>query len=161
MKCHMLALFIGASLAFASDARADFSVNDCILDGLKGVSSDAAARLVRSACEAKKQEFRRQSEAKQEEFRRQRVDELEQQYGASVSLDTVQVADRLDREGDELWAIKVANLDRQSDRIVAYVLIGISPAPGQGLPCLESKEVEVAYKVAIRPGRAEGPASYL
>jgi hypothetical protein len=141
MPPFLLASFAVALLVSAVDARADFSFNDCVLNGLKGVSSDAAARMIRSACDAKLQEFRRE-----------RLNELEQQYGVTVSLDTVQVAEQFDSAEDGYWAIKITNLDGQRDRVIAYILIGISPAPGPGLPCIISREVEIAYKVAIRTG---------
>lgn len=43
-------------VALAPDCRA-FSYNDCIINGMRGVSSDAAANAVRVACLAKKKEY--------------------------------------------------------------------------------------------------------
>ena len=130
------ALFLSVGLTNA----AAFDVNDCIINGMKGVSSDIAARQVRLACDQKNVSYKRQIET-----------ELSKAFGDVMDAATL--------EGDKYFVIEEPGFHSMQytntnvDKTVTYVRLEVVPAPGSppDSPCDRSKRRVFAYKITMKP----------
>ncbi len=118
-----------------------FDLNDCIINGMKGVSSDVAARQIRWACEQKDQEYKKQ-----------RTQQLLRDYGSP--LDTEALKMEKNWAFDEIGFHSMEFINTTSDRTVTYVRLSVAPAPNSppGAPCDPSKERIHAYTITLKPG---------
>lgn len=129
-----LTLFLSAGLAHAA-----FDLNDCIINGMKGVSSDVAARQVRYACDQKHQELKRQ-----------RQDELSIEFGEPVDVVTFEMDKYTNIEEPGFNSMRYTN--KSPDKTVTFVRLEVVPAPdGPGTSCDVSKRRVYAYKVTMKP----------
>lgn len=132
---------IAASSIVAPCHANGFSLNDCILNGVKGVSSDVAARLVRKACEDK-----------QEEHRQQRGNALKQEYGELIDTASVVKAKFFNTESAGFASIEITNSARSPERTLTYVKLSVMPAAGDNQPCDPQREARYSYKLTLKPG---------
>jgi hypothetical protein len=130
-------LLIFASLP--AYAEKDFDVNDCIIDGMKGVASDAAAKMIKEACERKQQE--------RPEWR---VEQYMKQLGKVVDANSLTITALSTDEEAGFHSLVVRNND--PDRIVTFIRIKATPAPIAGKECDYLQTKFEVFRVAIRPG---------
>lgn len=122
----------GVVALIAHGAAGAGEVDDCILNGLKGVSSDAAARIVKQACERK--------------VAAARADRLINKYGAKVDV-------QLSVEDWNRWASTGlrATLRNTSSLTATLVEVSLSKPDSQG-KCTAPPARKELYGVKIRPG---------
>lgn len=117
-----------------------FDMNDCIINGMKGVSSDMAARQVRYACD---QKFKK--------HKQQRLEQLAKEFGDVVDVDTVEAGKFYQVEEPGFYSILYTN--KSAERTVSFLRVEVVPAPGgAGTTCEMSKRRVFAYKVSVKPG---------
>jgi hypothetical protein len=111
-------------------------LDDCVLNGLRGVNSDVAARMVKQACESK--------------IGGRQNAELVEKYGAPISAD-------LEVESwDTAWKSStlnvIANLRNNSSQTVLYVVLGVA-TPNNNDTCPYSWEYKrkFLYRVRLKP----------
>lgn len=122
---------MGLILAASATGRAaadDF--DDCILSSLKGVNSDAAARMVREAC---------QNKVKAAKDRK-----LEEEFGTPNTVLLV-------REPSSFDAVDSARLRNPSEETAVYVEIAFAMPQGKECGPVDSYQVLV-YKTHLKPG---------
>lgn len=119
----------------------DFSLSDCIINGLKGVSSDVAARLVRVACKEK-----------QEEHRKEMMRALEQEYGDELDTTSIVMADHFATETTDSASIEITNPTKLPENTLTYVKLSVMPAAGENKPCDQSRKTMYSYKLTLKPG---------
>jgi hypothetical protein len=134
VKAHIIALMHITFLLGIGSANA-FSVTDCVLGGMKGVSSDVAARQIRWACDQKYQEHKRK-----------RL----QEFGEILERSSFIKAPNWDHEGPGFHKIQFTN--GNSDKTITYVRLRVAPAEDQEGPCDTGKAKRHAYKLFIKPG---------
>lgn len=116
-----------------------FDLNDCIINGMKGVSSDIAARQVRYACDQK-----------HKTYKQGQLDRLSKEFGDVVEIDTLKAAKYSDLEGPGFQSMLYTN--ESGDKTVTFVRLAVTPAPlGPGTACDASKRRVFAYKVTVKP----------
>lgn len=125
------ALFQNIALAAA------FSYDDCILNGLKGVSGDAAAVLVRKACESKRDAA---ADARERAIRDEYGDELSLQQ---LSMLVVESWDRASVPGSII--VRVVN---HSGQTVRYVRLEAADQISDRCGVVSSH----AYRLNLAPG---------
>jgi hypothetical protein len=126
---------IGAIAATAvAPSYADYSLSDCILNGLKGVSSDVAARFVRKACEDK-----------QEDHRHQLLNGLKQEYGDKIDTASVVESKAYWVETANSKSIEITNVGKFPERTITYIDLSVLPA------CEYSQKVLYSYKLTLTP----------
>jgi hypothetical protein len=103
-------------------AQRQFNVDDCIIDGLKGVTSDLAAKLVKEACERKQQNS---PEWKVEQYRKQ--------LGEVIDAATLELTEFSFNEEPGFHSATFRNLDPTST--VTFVRLKVTPAPQLGKDC--------------------------
>lgn len=130
-------LLAGAVLVFPAHA---FDVNDCIINGMKGVSSDVAARLVRVACDQKLKIFKEQESTK-----------LAAIYGDTINPELIVPASSFEFVTMRIHSLKFTN---KTDMTLLYVRIEVAPASAPGAPCDPEKVRIFAYKTTVKPGAA-------
>lgn len=135
LRTVLLLLFISLS----AHAQKDFDVNDCIIDGMKGVASDAAAKMIKEACERKQQE---RPEWKVEQYRKQ--------LGKVADVDTLKITELSTDAEIGFNSMVVRNDD--PDRLVTFIRIKATPAPIFGKECDYLQTKFETFRVAIRPG---------
>ncbi|RYE00691.1 MAG: hypothetical protein EOP50_03315 [Sphingobacteriales bacterium] len=128
-----LILLTGSASSFA------FNVNDCVLAGMKGVASDAAARQIRFACDRK-----------WEEHKKQRLQQLTKEFGESLDVETLEVANNYEEISPGRYTISITN--RSTSDTVTFVRLEVSPAPaGPNTPCVREGGQWVPYKLSLKP----------
>lgn len=96
--------------------------DDCVLKGLKSVSSDVAARSIKTSCEAK--------QAAAIASRRQKYD---QEFGPSVTIDNLLVEQVSIRDGRARVVLK--SVDPRGDHMVTYVRLIVWAPPRERYGC--------------------------
>lgn len=129
-------LLILAAIIFNGNVFA-FSINDCLINGLKGVSSDLAVRQIRFACQQK-----------YEEFKRRRLRELSKDFGDIIEATTIEQAGYWILEEAGVHSIEITN--KNSDKTITYMRLFVIPAQ-KDMPCDDSKKKVYAYKITIKP----------
>lgn len=110
---YILALIF---FAFISSGSAwAFSLDDCIIEGMKGVSSNYAAKQIELACKRK-----------HDEYERQRLQELEKEFGEVVKNDLVEATGYLRTEGAGFRSMEFTN--KSTDKTVTYIRLAVIPA---------------------------------
>lgn len=131
----MFALGLGLS----AGAALAFDLHDCIINGMKGVSSDMAARQVRYACDQK-----------YKEYKQQRLEQLSKEFGEVVDVDTVEAGKFYSVEEPGFYSMLYTN--KSSEKTVTFLRVEVIPAPGgPGTDCEISKRRVFAYKVSVKP----------
>ena len=124
---------------FSTHAQRDFDVNDCIIDGMTGVANDAAAKMVKEACERKGQE---RPEWKVEQYRKQ--------LGTVANIDTLKISE-FSTDGElGFHSFVVRNTDPV--RTVTFLRIKATPAPIAGKECDYLQTKFETFRVTILPG---------
>lgn len=132
-----------ALLILAPTHSMAFDVNDCILEGLRGVTSDRAAAYINKACLAK-----------QEAYRQQQMQLLTQEYGESIRPDYVLVGDYV-AESEGVGSVQVTFASEMAAKVLGYVALSV--AVGGGGWCkfdfeTNALETTYVYKLAVKPG---------
>lgn len=127
LSCIAMATFGVHPAALAID------VDDCVLNGLKGVNSDAAARMVRQSCENKVANQKRQ--------------QLSTKYGGKI--DEKLALDSWDSDYASK-AVKVT-VKNELQKTVTYAELSIS-APTANGSCPYPENRKHLYAVKIKPG---------
>lgn len=132
IKVWFLCGIAGAALGVHLGAAA-LDVDDCVLNGLKGVNSDAAARMVRQSCENKVVNQKRQ--------------QLSTKYGGKI--DEKLALDNWDVD----YANKTVKVTVRNDlqQTVTYAELSISSPMGNG-SCPYPVNRKHLYAVKIKPG---------
>lgn len=134
-------LSIGLALSgSALYAAPPFDLNDCIIAGMRGVSSDAAARQIRYACDQK---------AKMD--KQLREEEQVKVFGEDVEVELAELAKHYEVESAGLNSIVVKN--KSAEQTLTYLRLSVTPVK-VGAPelCDFDKTRTYAYKVVIKPG---------
>ena len=126
-------------ICFSAHAQKVFDVNDCIIDGLKGVANDAAAKMVKEACERKAQE---RPEWKVEQYRKQ--------LGTVVNSDILEIFGLSTDEEIGFHSFLARNTDPV--RTVTFLRIKATPAPIAGKECDFLQTKFETFRVTIQPG---------
>lgn len=117
-----------------------FDLNDCIISGMKGVSSDVAARQVRYACDQKLRAYKVEQLAK-----------FEKEFGELVDSGLAEQAKFFDLAGPGKHSIQISS--REPARALTFVRLEITPATGgPGTSCDPLRARVFAYKTLIKPG---------
>lgn len=136
IRCAILTLGLGLSPV----PVLAFDLNDCIINGMKGVSSDIAARQVRYACDQKSKEYKQQ-----------RLELLAREFGEVVDVDTVEGGKFYEVEAPGFYSMLYTN--KSAEMTVTFLRVEVVPAPGgPGTNCDMTKRRVFAYKVSIKPG---------
>jgi hypothetical protein len=131
MKALFLCGIAGGALGVHQGAAA-LDVDDCVLNGLKGVNSDAAARMVRQSCENKVASQKRQ--------------QILAKYGEGINSNLTHVEWNYYGNGD----LKVT-LKNDLSQTVIYAELSISkPKPNGECPYPVSRKH--LYEVKAKPG---------
>lgn len=118
-----------------------FDLNDCIINGMKGVSSDVAARQVRYACDQKHRAHVTERRLK-----------FEQEFGESLSTDLLEMAPHFELAGAGKHSIHVTS--KEPSRAVTLIRLEVTPAPaGPGKACDPTRSRVFAYKVMVKPAQ--------
>lgn len=116
--------------------------DDCIISGMKGVSSDLAAKLVATACKRKAYDERE----------RKRLS-----FGVAIDSRYYGLNESPSLDSDGLYSQEFEN--RHSSQTIAYVVLSVSEvqsdSPNKSKYSLESFRWSRAYyyKLALKPGR--------
>lgn len=108
---------------------AEFSYDDCILAGMKGVSTPYAATMVRTACENK------------------RYEALDRQYGAKLNSHPVEISE-VAGMADGIATVYASNRSRNTT--VTYLRLSVLLGYDQLL--LGHDSPDFAYKLLLKPG---------
>lgn len=118
-----------------------FSYDDCILQGLKGVSSDAAARIIRQSCENKRTEFHRQADKKiNDEYGADDNTSILEDYSKGYSLQSGGYASN-----------EYKNISNDQSKLISYVKLAVQAIDKNGY-CDYSTTKYYSYKTSIKPG---------
>lgn len=119
-----------------------FDLNDCIINGMKGVSSDIAARQVRYACDQKHREHKQQ-----------RLEQLSSEFGEVVDVETLEAGKYFNVEDPGFHSMQYTN--KSSEKTVTFVRLEVIPASGgPGTDCDMTKRRVHAYKLTVKPRAA-------
>lgn len=132
-------LFVALAVAIIQDCAFAFSMNDCILEGMKGVSSDIAARMVKQACEEKANEARQKN-----------VAALVKEFGDPIAPESVSLAANYSRESGRHVSIQATNNVKNGDQTIRYIKLSVAPVE-DGF-CATWKRTVFAYKLTLTPG---------
>ena len=127
--CNLFfAVLFGGFVHISASAQSNFDINDCIIDGLKGVQSDIAAKMVKEACERKQQQ---RPDWKVEQYMKQ--------LGSVIDTGSVELLDSFTNAAPGYHGLLVRNTDATST--VTFIRLKITPAPvaGKGCDYLQSK----------------------
>lgn len=128
-------LFFSFSV-FSQVKSGDFSVNDCLIASLKGVNSDAAAKMVKAACEAKDREHKNS-----------KAIAVAAEYGDEISSSGVSYVG-WDYKGDKLIVAVKNELPREGPSL-SYIRLSIGVSKAGEEACSIFKHP--AYKVLAAP----------
>jgi hypothetical protein len=130
---------VAAGLTLAFGSAHSFDLNDCIINGMKGVSSDLAARAVNNACNQK-----------QRAFKDARMVQLVKEYGEPLDVEMLEADRHYVVEGPGLYSMRFLN--KSSEKTVTFIRLEVVPAPGgPGTDCDTTKRRVYAYKVTVKP----------
>lgn len=133
----LLAATFGTFLMTSSASA--FDLNDCIINGMKGVSSDVAARQVRYACDQKQRAYVAERRLK-----------FEQEFGEALGTEFIELASSFDLAGPGKHSIQVRS--KEASKAVTLIRLEVVPAPGgAGTTCDMPKGRVFAYKVMLKP----------
>lgn len=118
-----------------------FSLNDCLLTGLKGVSSDTAARLVQKACEDKQREHHKNT-----------ISALKKKFGEEVDTKEISTSNRFKVESNDILSIEITNTLSFPERTLTYVTLLVATAAAKGQPCDTSKAKKHSYDLTLKRG---------
>lgn len=133
------AVLLSFFMISTAHAQSDFDINDCIINGLKGVASDAAAEMVKVACERKQQE---RPEWKTEQYRKQ--------LGTVASVDILEIVELSTNAEIGFHSLFVKNVD--PERTITFLRIKATPAPIAGKECDYLQSKFETFRVTIPPG---------
>lgn len=134
LRAILLFLF----MASTAHAQSDFDINDCIINGMKGVASDAAAKMVKEACERKQQE--------RPEWK---ADQYIKQLGSVASVDTLKIVELSTNAEVGFHSMFVKNVD--PERTITFLRIKVTPAPIAGKDCDYLHSKFETFRVTIPP----------
>lgn len=133
----LLAAIFGTFLMTSSASA--FDLNDCIINGMKGVSSDVAARQVRYACDQKQRAYVAERQLK-----------FEQEFGEALDTELLELATHFELAGAGKHSIQVTS--KESSKAVTLIRLEVAPTPaGPGKACDPTKSRVFAYKVMLKP----------
>jgi hypothetical protein len=133
----LLAATLGLFLVTSSASA--FDLNDCIINGMRGVSSDVAARQVRYACDQKQRAYVAERRLK-----------FEQEFGEALGTELLDLASTFDLAGPGKQSIQVTS--KEPSKAVTLIRLEVAPAPGgAGATCDFTKSRVFAYKVMLKP----------
>lgn len=128
------AVMFGVITGLSATTAQAFDYNDCILQGMKGVSGDAAVAAVRNACRQKSSDATEASERK---------------FGESIETDFLSLAGAYSDEGPGQRSIVIQN--KHPRYVVTFLRLSIYPAPGgPGTPCDGTKVKYLPYKLTLK-----------
>lgn len=120
-----------APLTFAFAQANAFDLNDCILNGMKGVSSDVAAQQIRYACNIKGIEEKNKKN-----------EELKTEYGKAINIAILKDSEYYKIEEAGFHSMQYTNTS--TDTTVTYVKLRIG--------CSDS--IKYPYKIKLKPGES-------
>lgn len=120
----------------------DFSLEDCVISGLKGVTSDAAAVMVKSAC-------REKENLHKEKIKNAKEEVINDTYGEKVAVESVSY-DGWDKSESGGWFIKITNKLPKDAENIRYVRMRI----GAGATGYCTAHKDFAFKVHVPPGES-------
>lgn len=120
---------------YASSVDDQLSVNDCVISGMKGVSNDVAASIIRTACESKSKALRRERDLQNQ-----------MEYGASVSTNDIEAVPTRSA-GSITDRLLISNVRGRPDAVITYVSFNISSMTKAG-QC-GGEDMRLAYKVSL------------
>lgn len=127
-------------LPLAANAQS-FPYDDCVLQGLKGVSSDAAARMIRQSCENKRTEFTRQKDKKNNE-----------EYGVDDRTSILEDHSKgYSLEPNGYISSEYKNTSKDDTKWISYVRLSVQATNKDGY-CDYSTIKYYSYKTSIKPG---------
>ena len=134
--------FVAICLGLAVGAAHSFDLNDCIINGMKGVSSDAAARQVRYACDQK-----------HKAFKQERIEQLLKEFGEPLDVEVIEAGKYYEVEEPGFYSTQYSN--KSNEKTVTFIRLEVVPAPGgAGTSCDFTKRRVHAYKVTLKPRAA-------
>ena len=110
-------------------------VSDCIINGMKGVSSDAAASMIRTACENRASALKRDRDLQNQ-----------REYGTSVAENAIEVTPSR-RAGSVADRLVVSNVRGRPDAVITYVSFNVSSMT-KGGQCY-GEDMRLAYKMSL------------
>ena len=116
-------------LIFAFSQANAFDVNECILNGMKGVSSDFAAQQIRQSC------IKKGNEAK-----RKKREALEDEHGKPIDIAILKPRKYYNDEGNGFHSMEYTNTSAHTT--VTYVKLDVA--------CSDS--IKYPYKIKLKPG---------
>lgn len=118
-----------------------FDINDCIINNMKGVTSDVAARAIKSACDQKEVDARISTQR-----------EITKPFGQSIETSVAKLNNVLAYPGGGFLGIQITNISKNTT--VKYVRLRTWPAPAGGAACITSGVAEYAYEVTLAPRKS-------
>lgn len=132
-------LGVACALFSLSSYGQSFNYDDCVLQGLKGVSSDAAARMVKEACNNKRLESYRQADKK-----------INDEYGEEDSSSVLEETTKFySTESGGNISKEYRNASKDSNKMVSYVKISVRGVDKSGY-CDFATSKSYAYKTSIK-----------
>lgn len=141
MKKYLLAIFLTFPLIGQKSLAKEPSYEDCLLQGLKGVSSDAAARLVKMACEGKERDSQKRA-----------IESLTKEFGELIDIDSIKMEEHFNIESKGFSSIQITNSLQNPKEIITYVSLRVYPAEGLNKSCDHSKGINHSYKLSLKSG---------
>lgn len=131
-------LIFALPLLVAFNEAQAFDVNDCILNGMKGVSSDVAARQIRQACLEKGNEAKRKKRAA-----------AAKEFGEAIDTATLKpLGNHFSVKEPGFHSSDYENTS--TDRTLTYVQISVAPS-SEGAGCDYTNARKHAYKIKLKP----------
>ena len=129
----MKTLALSAILSVLSPSVFAFDLNDCIINGMKGVSNDTAARQIRNACDQKSKEEKRKV-----------LEKLSKEYGDIIDNEFF----HNELRGDS----KARYRNESNDKVITFVRLAVWPRPdGAGTPCQPDGRTDYFFKPGLKP----------
>lgn len=144
MMLKMKLIKITSSVAFGAFSlsafcQASFSYEDCLLQGLKGVSSDAAARIIQEACNNKKTILTRETDKK-----------INEEWGDETSTSILEeVAKTYSAESEGNASIEFKNISTENGKIISYIELSVRGVDASGF-CSFALEKVYSYKSTLK-----------
>lgn len=130
--------FVALLACFTASPAVAFDFNDCIINGMKGISSDLAARQIRMACLAK-----------YDEYKDGRLRKLAKEYGEAIDNGGMYRGGNFQYGDDGFHSMKYTNVT--GDKTITFVRLRTAPAPAPGTQCDFNKQRVYAYKITVKP----------
>lgn len=121
----------------------EFSLEDCIINGLKGVTSDKAALMVKGACNEKEK-------LHNEKIRLAKEEPINEIYGKKVKDDSVSF-DGWEKLESGKWLVAIKNKMPKESGFIRYLRLRVGA--GSSGYCNASKDY--SFKVNVAPGESE------